>query len=759
MAATSIYFNGRRIVVPQAVSKVDASALQASSPGAVGIVALIGTAEGGVPLTCDEQYDLTRPETAQTQYRSGDLRTAALFCFEPSLDEAVGGGASKIVPIKVNPAEQSTAQLADALAAASVDLTSVDYGQFTEQINIDVDTGTTQGKLITIIFEGTTETIDDVGGDPIFDVLYTPGTEGYSAITGVITSTHFTCAATKAEAGLTTEMTATAPAGFPSAVRVVSSSVADTTQTVTVYGLVGTTPRTETVTLTGTTPVLTTRTDWTKILGVVKSAATAGTVTVSDTAPNTIATLAAGVLTRGVVLTTNTPVADTTLTVAIDTNAAVDVIMVGTSTAGAVLLERFDMTAGSGGVAGASTFRSITAMVLGEVAGARAITVSTNAARTAHSTFPTVQRVVDKLNSLDGFTATALATDSTEFLMANADYLSAASILSVAVEFTGDLQRFIEAINDNSQFVTAERATGATRVPANTASPVFLSGGTEGTTTITQWQEAFTLLQKRRVNIIVPLTRDPAVHSLLLSHLRARAGRLRSEANGYVGIGTSGGAGATLSTFRSEIRAINSRHISAISQEMERFDPLTGEATWYPPYMLAAVAAGMQAGSVIAEPLTRKLLNVLDIRNDSSWSVEDDIDLLIDSGAMVAESVDTVGIRWVRSVTTHLQSSIAAYTEMSTNESLDHCVYRLRTAIDEKIGDRALANSAGQIKGIAADELDRLVADEVIVAWKAKSLRVDQIGDVFPTSVEVAPVNPINFVPIVVHLVPYSTTA
>lgn len=758
MAATSIYFNGRRIVVPQAVTKVDASALQASSPGAVGIVALIGTAEGGVPLTCDEQYDLTRPETAQTQYRSGDLRTAALFCFEPSLDEAVGGGASKIVPIKVNPATQSTAQLADAVAAASVDLTSIDYGQFTEQINIDVDTGTTQGKLITITFEGTVETIDDVGGDPIFDVLYTPGADGYSTITGAITSTHFTAAATKAEAGLTAEMTATAPAGLPSAIRVVSANAGDTTQTITVYGLVGAVPYLETVTLNGTTPVLTSRTDWTTVLGVVKSAATLGTITVSDTGPNTIASLTAGVLTRGMVLTTNTPVADTTLTVAIDVNAAVDVVIAGTSTTGAVVLERFDMTAGAGGVAGASTFRTITAIALGEVAGARTITVSTNAVRTAHSTFPTVQRLVDRLNSLDGFTATALATDAAEFLMANADYLAAISMLSVTAEFTADLQRFIEGINANSQFVEASRATAATRVPANTASPVYLSGGSEGTTTITQWQEAFTLLQRRRVNIIVPLTRDPAVHSLLLSHLRARAGRLRSEANGYVGIGT-GTAGAALSAFRSEIRAINSRHISAISQEMERFDPLTGEATWYPPFMLAAIAAGMQAGSAIAEPLTRKLLNVLDIRNDSSWSVEDDIDLMIDSGAMVAESVDTVGIRWVRSVTTHLQSSNAAYTEMSTNESLDHCVYRLRTAIDEKIGDRALANSAGQIKGIAADELDRLVADEVIVAWKTRSLRVDQIGDVFPTSVEVAPVNPINFVPITVHLVPYRASA
>ena len=63
----------------------------------------------------------------------------------------------------------------------------------------------------------------------------------------------------------------------------------------------------------------------------------------------------------------------------------------------------------------------------------------------------------------------------------------------------------------------------------------------------------------------------------------------------------------------------------------------------------------------------------------------------------------------------------------------------------------------GVIKGLAFDILERLIVDEIIVAFK--SLTVDQIGDTFPVSVEIAPVLPINFIPITVHLVAVRATA
>lgn len=753
--ATSIFFGGRRINIPGAYSVIDASSLAGVSPGAVGIVALIGTAEGGKPLSVDSEFsDATRPEKIIQRYRSGDLRIAGQFAFDPSNDDAIPGGAQRVVAVKVNPATQSEATLADDNAVDAAELLSVDYGQFTEQISIEVAAGTAQGKKYTIVFEGTTEEFDNVGGSAIFDALYTPGAEGFDTAIGTLNATNFTVASTKAELGLDTERAADIPA--PGVVDVVSSAVGDTTQSITIYGLNAlNVPIKEVIALNGTTNVQGALA-FTSITGVRLSAAAVGTITVSDfPVTTTLFSLAPAVLTRGLVLTTNTPAAGVA-TVSIDVDTAVDVVVRGLNANGVEVAERFDMTTGNTTpVVGVVAFASIIQIELGDVPAARTITLSINAVNTSHSVFTTVQRLVDKLNTLDGFTANALASNATTFLMVDADYNVAparpAPSLLVAASFYADLFALIEAVSEGSAFIDVSRSTGGSLPPANTVGPVFLQGGSEGVPTITEWQTAFNLLKKRRVNIIVPLTSDAAVHALLASHLVQRAGKLRSEANGYVGLGDVDDEADTKSNIKSRIQSLGTRHISATGQEPKRFHPDTGEAVFWPPYMFAAIAAGMQAGSPIGEPLTHKRPAVTAIRQHSSWTVEDDAEEMIDAGLMMAENVDGLGIRWIRSITTHLADDNVVFTEMSANESANTAVFEFRRAMEQRIGQRGLSGSLASIKGLAQDVLERLIDDEIIVAFK--SLTVEQIADVFPISVEIAPVLPVNFIPITVHLV------
>lgn len=752
--ASAIFFGGRRINIPGAYSELDTSQLSVVSPAAVGIVALIGTAEGGKPLTVEStDADATRVDTILKRYRSGDLRTASQFAFEPANDDAVPFGAQRLVNVKVNPATQSSADFDDALGNLAMTVTSRDYGLFTTQISVEIEAGTTQGKKITITFEDTTEVFDDVGGDPILDVEYTPGSNGYSAATALITSTDLRITGTRADTGLDAQRTNDIPA--PGVLDYVSSNVGDTTQTVTVYGLSGTTPVSETVTLNGTTNVTGTQ-SFSSVLGMRKSAATAGTVTISDSPITTTLFTATNVQsTRGLQALTNAPIEPTSSTVTIDATAAgVNLVVVTVNAAGAEVLQRVDGNVG-GAQALTGAGKHLAYLALGDTPAARTWSLSARMCTAAFASYRTVQRTVDFLNGVTGLVSNGLAANPTSFLMSDADRSTTpTNVLSVAGEFYADLAAVIAALNDGSAFVTAERGTptpDGDLAPANTTGAVYLTGGVEGTTTINQWQEAFRLLRKRRVNIIVPLTRDPAVHALLLTHLRERAGRLRSEANGYIGIATADGEGETLANIKAQIVAVQNRAVSAISQECQRADPDTGEATWYAPHFFAAIAAGMQAGSAVAEPLTHKKPFVLDIRNDSSWSTEDDQEELIDAGLMMAEKIDQIGVRWIRSVTTHLADDNPVFTEMSANESADQAVFQLRRRLEVKIGNRGVGGSAGAIKGLANDELQRLVDDQSIVAYRA--LQVEQIGDVFPVSVEIAPVLPINFIPITVHLV------
>lgn len=745
--ATAVFFGGRRLVQPQAATKIDANALAGTSPAAVGIVALLGTAEGGKPLDASSDYDLTSAGAALDRYKSGNLRTACQFAFDPSNDDIIPGGAQRIVPVKINPATQSTLTLQDATAANALTVTSRDWGLFTNQVNIAIATGTNAGKKVTVDYEDVTEVFDDLGGTNVMNLLYTPGSQGYSTALVTVSPTNFLVLSTKAMTGLSTERTANIPT--PGPVRVTSNNAADVGLPVTVFGIdAGGAAIYEVLVLNGTSNV-NGSVAFTKTLGVIKPATT-GTITVSDQViPTTLFTLTNVQTSRGVVVLTNAPSAGAIVSGAIDTLANVDVCVFGLSPTGALAGQRWNFTS-TLSQAGTTDLRTLQYVVLGEVLAARTVTLTVNAVSHLHSVYPTIQKLVDRLNGLTGFTANALQGDASTFLASTLDRVTAQSVLT-AYGITGTLQAIVDRLNESSSYVSAARAANAGLPPANTSIPQFLTGGGEGTTTITQWQQAFTALQKRRVNIITVCTEDPAVHSLLLSHLIARAGKLRSEANGYVGIGTAAGAGETKANIKSQIQVLNTRHLSALVQQMQRYDPDTGAATWYAPWMSAVIAAGMQAGGTVGEPLTHKSPIALDIRNDASWNLEDHADELIDAGAMLIEKVDGEGIRYLRSITTHLRDDNVVFCEMSANAALNHALYELRRRIQARIGRKGLAGNAAAIKGIASDEASRLITDEVIVAWR--NLSVEQVGDAYPVHIELAPVLPTNFVLVTVHVV------
>jgi hypothetical protein len=93
-------------------------------------------------------------------------------------------------------------------------------------------------------------------------------------------------------------------------IEIVSDSAADTTQTITLYGVITgalTTLVTETLTITGTTQVVSSHTDWATLLGARLSAACAGTITIREASANAaITTIAPASLTAGIHAGTST---------------------------------------------------------------------------------------------------------------------------------------------------------------------------------------------------------------------------------------------------------------------------------------------------------------------------------------------------------------------------------------------------------------------------------------------------------------------
>lgn len=763
--ATSIFFNGRVISRPGPYSEVDASGLESVGLSASGIVAVLGTAEGGKPASAISELKdfirLTRPQTGRQTFRSGDLREVVDMLFAPSKDPEILAGAQEVVPMKVNPATQSSAILGNSYGDV-LELLSADYGAFTSQINVQVQDGTLKGKLITVTFEDSIKTVDDLGGDIFFNLKYTKPTNGWDAITAEVESGGaVVCKATRDNAGLDSDITAQIPA--PGKVRVKSAAAGDTTQQVVVYGLDGSgAAQSETLNLNGTADVDGDKT-FSAVYGARVIGTTVGAVTVSDTVlPTTILTIALGTdQSKGLAKCAAMYVgAGIVTSVAAGATTKV-LILVGKSVSGAVQLEKITLN-GTTPVPGVGIFSELSFIAMGDVAAASTITFSAEAARTVPSTQNTLQKVADYFSARYSATAAGgfvftMVTGRTTFDPAQLDVTTggpgAVDCLDPAnPAFYANTQLWIEWFNSASEYIVASRASGAVGGSlTNTTAPVFLAGGIEGVTTSTNWQNALNLLKKARVNSVVVLSGDPAVHAMVDAHCAYMCGIGRSERDGFVGLlNTALTDVPTKDEAKSQIVDLNSRHIRAFGQAIERYNTIGERQEFLPPFQ-AAVAAGMQAGCSVGTSLTYKYANVLSLRQDSTWNPTDDTEEMIQAGLCFMENVEGSGRRVVRNITTHLMSNNLAYIEGSVNEAVNYAVYTFRGSMELAVGKRGFAGTINAATGVAMNILGLLVVEGVLTAWR--SLAMDLTLDVLEVALEIAPVLPINFVKNIIHLV------
>jgi hypothetical protein len=768
MAGSSIFFLGRIIRRPGSYTIVDASGLESVGLGASGFVAVIGSGEGGRPVSAiTEAKDIptfTRPEKARKTFRSGDLREAISMVFEPSADAEILAGAQKVFALKTNPATQSTAQLSNDDGAV-IDLTSKDYGAFTEQINISIANGSVRGKLVTIVFEDVTETGDNIGGTDLFTLEYVDGATTWETAEATVSDTgQITITATRTDAGLSTH--AVTPIVSGEVVRI-NATAADEGKTITIYGTaVGGARQREVITLVDgdADGTLT----WGSVLGAVLSAPAEGAVQVKDesTGIDILSDFAASDIAKGAVRGDAMFVQPGTTTSIVASNTTTAAVQVwGRNAAGGIISETVSLNDTTPVNLALTTYAQIDAVVLLNVLNSRNVTLSATALRTDPTVQTTLQKCADffdaKVMTFDGddygFVWT-FVTGQTRQAVTNLDeVVTPVDIVTNPGGFRGDLAAVVDFINNTSQYVTAAVTDGATKtVPNNTSSPIFLSGGGEGSAQFSHWQAALNLLKKVRVNSIVVLTGDPAVHAAVIAHCDFMCGIGKSERDAFVGLSRLDNADAplnilpTLDEAKEQIVNLNSRHVRAFAQSIDRFDT-SGERTTFLPWFQACVAAGMQAGSPVGTSLTHKYGRVLSVKQDPSWNPIDDAEELIEGGLCFMETVDGVGHRFVRNITTHLSSDNLAFTEGSVNEAVNFATFNFRTNMETAVGRRGFAGTINAAKATAITTLNLLVDEGALVDYRALDLEL--IRDVLEVSVEIAPVIPVNFVVSTVHLV------
>lgn len=321
------------------------------------------------------------------------------------------------------------------------------------------------------------------------------------------------------------------------------------------------------------------------------------------------------------------------------------------------------------------------------------------------------------------------------------DRLAAVSMQSAAKTMTADLYLAQQTI-DRSALVSATLTalpTASAFGPLAVFSGVrALSGGTF--TSGGKVTEAYTALRTTKVQIIAHLYTDLTSQQTLRSHCNYMAGLGLGERNGWAATPSL----ETKANIATRTALLNTKHIALAVQDPQVTDH-TGAIVWTTPTNLAVMFAAMQASVPIATPLTRKLMNVLDVRTGASWDSDQDAEEMIGLGACILTTGE-LGLKVERSVTTYRTDSNPIWSEVSANESIYMSTYDLRVYLNSAIGQAGVAQTAKNIQALAKSRLRWQVANGYIKAFLSQSVTVEDLGSVFRVNAPIAAIEPVNFI-------------
>lgn len=374
--------------------------------------------------------------------------------------------------------------------------------------------------------------------------------------------------------------------------------------------------------------------------------------------------------------------------------------------------------------------------------------------------FSTVESLVDRINSVPGMFATVEDRSHARPTLFGLDFLQAADVKAAELPVKADLQAVVDWFNGSGEgYVVAERATDAGAPPANIPF-TFLEGGSDGNSTMTDWNEALEALQTVDVQWVSTVTADAAIHAMLDTHVQFCSNQMRRERRAIVGTDV----GTTDEEVIAAAKMLNSDRTSLVHIGYWDYD-LTGKLVLFPPYQMAALIAGAFSGVSPGTPLTNKTINVRGLERDLVNPTE--TDQLIQGGVLCVENTEQ-GYKVVQSISTWLANNNYNRIEQSTGFALDYVVRNVRNAVDVLRGQKGNALVLSRAVSIADSVLRELAREEPqgpgVIAGDAanpayRNITASIEGDAVRVQFECSPVLPVNYVLATVYAVPYSGSA
>lgn len=385
---------------------------------------------------------------------------------------------------------------------------------------------------------------------------------------------------------------------------------------------------------------------------------------------------------------------------------------------------------------------------------------ATPVATLALASFPTVQNLVDAINGVTGFAATAAVGSETTPALSGLDHVTTQDVRTAPYVATANLQAILDWINSAAEpYVTAVRLATATQAPANLAF-TFMTGGTAPAPITGDWTSALTLLQTQDVNWIVPLIGDAAIHAAVDAHVQFMSTVGRKERRALVGPVS----GTSLAAVQALPLAINSDRTSICWPGYYDYNA-TGQLTLFDPFMMAAKVGAAFSGLSPGDAMTNKVVTIRGLETVVKNPV--DTDALIQAGVLCVEQTKQ-GFKVVRSVSTWRVNNNFNRVEVSCGAAVDFVLGNVRAALDILRGGRQDPLSLGRAITITESALQQLAIPPpqgpgTIVGNAASppyaNIMAKIVGDVLQVSFQCSPVIPTNFIPITVAIVPFTGVA
>lgn len=774
----TVNFNGATFGKPGARSKIVVDQTAGQPLSGSGSVALIGEAVGGAPGSIDgvQSYDSTQLPDLVAKYVEGPIVNAAKACLSPSRDSRIANGASQLLIYKTNASTQSTAEIANIDDAnggdgdSVFDVTSKNYGAGENQIYFTVAEGTSAdiqpnltSGVITFplsITAAQTLVVNINGTDYTCTVGSSDDDSPYADITSLMA---FLNTDAKWSASRPVTFTEGTVANTLVATLRTDQSSFDGFESQHEYGYMH---------IKGTG--LEKDCKFTSTVAFATDGTVNGTFTVASTTGISVGQfvrLDDGNSSEIEAVVTNID----GLTVEVD-NGGTDLSGYTTSQSAVVYLggaiidpSTLEVTSDGtwGPMRGARGTRvftitkndvsetldennndvRLTISYVGASAGCtfsiadsgstKILTTTTSSPSTSSENLNldlsdyTIQELVNYINNLGGG---AVYTCVTTFFNASTvdattlDIYNAINIVRLPLNVKGAYSEIETIVDDNSALINIDRVAGVYGQLQTVSTATYLSGAVAGGTSNSSFQNGFDAMLGVRANVVVPLVSQDASDDITDSLTDAAstytvdAVNLQADSHCRLASNTTNRSERlcfvskkdTFANSYAAAKALNSEFSQMVIQDVDVIN-VNGDIETQPPYVNAAIAAGLRAGAGVGEAITFKYANINGFSHQD-YNAKTNIETAIRYGLCVLEAPDAGGFRYVLDNTTYQKDANFVFNRGNVFSAAQYVVYNLRSILESIfVGTSVSANNATSVKSVATQVLTQFRDDNILI--------------------------------------------